>query len=610
MVGNIRNIGIIAHVDHGKTTLVDRLLEEAGAFQAHENIAERVMDSMDLEREKGITIRAKNASIRWQELTVNIVDTPGHADFGGEVERILQMVDGVLLLVDAAEGPQAQTRFVLRKALAQHLPLIVVINKVDRDHADPVGVHDAVLELLLELHASEDQFDAPFLYGSARDGFMSIRPHDLTPGFGPLFEAVRRHIPPPKADPDGPFRMLISNLDWSDYVGRIAIGKIESGSVTVGDMVTCLHRDGKPPSTSKITKVYSFAGLASKESNTASAGDIVRLAGIEEPFIGETLCDNPGCKPIAFSEIDPPTIQMHFCVNDGPFAGRDGEFLTARHLRERLVRETRTNISLEVSDTTRGDVFLVSARGELQIAVVAETMRREGYEMLISRPEVITREKSGKTLEPFEDLWIEIPDDRVGDTIQALVARKGEMTHLEHRGEMAALEASIPTRGLIGFEGYLTNLTSGRSMVSHLFREYAPWCGEIPSRTNGALVAAESGIATGYALNTLQERGKLFIAPQANVYPGMIVGEHARSPDLPCNPTRTKQLTNVRASGADKAIQLEPPLEMNLEKSLEWIAADEYVEATPAHLRLRKKILNANLRKRSENVAKQRDLAS
>ena len=606
MTTAIRNIGIIAHVDHGKTTLVDRLLQEAGTFQAHEEVADRVMDSMDLEKEKGITIRAKNASIYWNDLKINIVDTPGHADFGGEVERILSMVDGVLLIVDAAEGPKAQTRFVLRKAIERRLSLLVVINKVDRIQSNPSGVHDAVLELLLDLEAGEEQFNAPFLYGSAKNGTIGKTPETVAPGFGLLFETIQNHIPPPQANPDSPFRMLISNLDWNDYVGRIAIGKIESGGIAVGDLVTCLHHE-RQPSTAKITRIYTFSGLRSEETETAHAGDIVGLAGFEESYIGETFCDREDREPIPFVQIDPPTIQMQFCVNDGPFAGQNGSYITTRHLRERLIRETRTNVSIEVCDTDQNNCYLVSARGELQIAIVAETMRREGYEMLISRPEVITRDVDGKTHEPIEDLWLEIPREHLGETIQALSSRIGEVTRLEHRGDTALLDARIPTRGLIGLESFLTNLTGGRALVSHLFNEYQPWCGEIFTRTNGALIAMESGTATNYALDSLQQRGTLFIEPQTNVYPGMVVGEHARGNDLPCNPTRTKQLTNVRASGADKAIQLEPPRIMNLEQSLEWIAIDEYVEATPTHIRLRKKICDANLRKREKQAKKQRD---
>jgi GTP-binding protein len=599
----IRNIGIIAHVDHGKTTLVDRLLQGAGVYRANEQMLDRAMDSMDLEREKGITIKAKNTSVVWKGVTINIVDTPGHADFGGEVERILKMVDGVLLVVDAADGPQAQTRFVLGKAIGHGLKIIVVINKIDRELASPLLVHDQVLELLMELNATETQFNAPFLYGSARDGYMRRSLQDADTDLAPLFDEIVEHIPPPEADANGPFRMLISNLDWDDYVGRIAIGKIAGGRVAPGDSIVCIHRDGTRER-AKVTKLRHFAGLGSSEWAAAVAGDIVGIAGFEEPYIGETLCDREDREPIPFVDLDPPTIQMQFCVNDGPLAGRDGKYITARHLRERLVRETRMNISLEIEDTNRGNVFLVSARGELQIAIVVETMRREGYEVLVSRPEVIYHLEGGRRLEPFEDLWLELPDRHLGDAMQILSARHGTINHMEHRGARVKLDARIPTRGLIGLEGQLTNLTGGQAVLSHLFREYAPVCGPIPSRHTGALVSMESGTTTAYALDTLQQRGRLFVGPQEVVYPGMIIGENARADDMPCNPTRTKQLTNIRASGSDKAIQLEPPVQMTLEKAIEWIAADEYVEATPGALRLRKKLLDANQRKRAAQVAK------
>ena len=601
---HIRNIGIIAHVDHGKTTLVDRLLQGAGVYRANEQVVDRAMDSMDLEREKGITIKSKNTSVIWKGVTVNIVDTPGHADFGGEVERILKMVDGVLLVVDAAEGPQAQTRFVLGKAIGHGLKIVVVINKIDRDMSDPLRVHDQVLELLMELNATETQFNAPFIYGSARDGYMRRNLGDTDTTLAPLFDTILEHIPPPVADANAPFRMLISNLDWDDYVGRIAIGKITGGRVAYGDSVVCIHRNGSRQR-AKVTRLRHFAGLGTSESATALAGDIVGIAGFEDSYIGETLCDREDREPIPFMEIDPPTIQMQFCVNDGPLAGRDGKFVTARHLRERLVRETRVNISLEFEDTDRANVFLVSARGELQIAVVVETMRREGYEVLVSRPEVIYRHENGRRLEPFEDLWLDLPDRHLGEAMQILAARKGNIDQMEHVGSRVKLDAVIPTRGLIGLESLLTNLTGGEAVLSHMFRKYAPVCGAIPSRHTGALVSMESGTTTAYALDTLQQRGRLFVGPQEVVYPGMIIGENARTDDLPCNPTRTKQLTNVRASGADKAIQLEPPIRLSLEKAIEFIAADEYVEATPRTLRLRKKLLDANQRKRASQAAKQ-----
>ncbi len=603
MIQHIRNIGIIAHVDHGKTTLVDKLLREGGVWRDNQQAEERVMDSMDLEKEKGITIKAKNASVHWRDHLINIVDTPGHADFGGEVERILGMVDGVLLLVDAFDGPQAQTRFVLQKALKHGLKVIVVINKIDREHADPLAVHDKVLELLLELHATEDQFNAPFIYASARDGYAVRELNDPHDGMTPLFETILQHIPPPHADPAAPFQMLVSNLDWSDYVGRIAIGKITGGNVKVGDSIVCIHKDGRRERAT-VTKVFEFSGLKSAESAAGEAGNIVGISGFDEVAIGETLCDSEEREPIPFQEIDPPTIQMQFAVNDGPLAGRDGKLVTARHIRERLVKETRTNISLRVEDTSFPNIFLVSARGEMQIAILVEQMRREGYEVLVSRPEVITkRDSNGRLLEPYETLWVETPQDKLGDVLQVLAARKAEITNMSHHPHGVTIECVIPTRGLIGFETDLVNLTSGRAAMSHLFKEYGPWKGEIMTRTTGTLVSMETGVATAWALNNIQERGRLFIGPGEEVYEGMIIGENPRAEDMPVNPTKTKHLTNIRSQGEGKGIQLEPPLKMSLERSLEYIAADEYVEATPKNLRLRKKILNAVARKRAAMAA-------
>jgi GTP-binding protein len=594
----IRNIGIIAHVDHGKTTLVDKLLREGGVYRANQAMEERAMDSMDLEKEKGITIKAKNASVHWGGHTINIVDTPGHADFGGEVERILGMVDGVLLLVDAFDGPQAQTRFVLKKALQHGLKVVVVINKIDREHADPHKVHDKILELLLELNASEDQFNAPFIYASARDGYALKSIGDTKNGMTPLFETILQHIPPPSADPKAPFQMLVSNLDWSDYVGRIAIGKITGGGVKIGDIIVCIHKDGRRERAA-VTKVFEFSGLKSAEGALGEAGNIVGIAGFEEISIGETLCDSEEREPVSWTEIDPPTIQMQFAVNDGPLAGKDGKLVTARHIGERLHKETRTNISLSVQDTNAANIFLVSARGEMQIAILVEQMRREGYEVLVSRPEVILKHEAGKTLEPYETLWIEVPNECLGDVMQNLAARKAEITNMQHHPHGVTLECTIPTRGLIGLETDTVNLTSGRAVMSHMFKEYGPMSGEIMTRLTGTLVSMETGIATAWALNNIQERGRLFVGPQEEVYEGMIIGENPRAEDMPVNPTKTKHLTNMRSQGEGKGIQLEPPLKMSLERALEYIAPDEYVEATPKNLRLRKKILNATQRKRA-----------
>ena len=595
----IRNIAIIAHVDHGKTTLVDKLLRDGGAYRSNQVIEERVMDSMDLEREKGITIKAKNASVVYRDITINIVDTPGHADFGGEVERIMKMVDGVLLVVDAYEGTQAQTRFVMRKAIENGLKPIVVINKIDREHADPDAVHDQVLELLLELHANEDQFNAPFIYASAKEGFAMRALTDERLNMAPLLDCVIEHIPPPQADPDAPFKMLVSNLDWNDYVGRIAIGKVLAGAVKVGDNIVCIHKNGKRERKA-VMKLFHFRGAGSSEYEAGVAGDIVGIAAFDELDIGETLTGDDKAEPIPFVELDPPTIQMRFCVNDGPLAGRDGKYVTTRQLRERLFREMRTNISLSVEDTDQANIFLISARGAMQIAVLVETMRREGYEMLVSRPEVILHKENGQTLEPYESLWIETPEECLGDIMQNLASRKGQIVDMKHHTQGGVgLEATIPTRGLIGFETDLVNLTSGRAAMSHMFKEYAGFAGPIRTRHGGTLVAMEYGVATYYALETLQARGRMFIGPGEEVYEGMVIGENARSEDLPVNPTRTKPLSNVRSQGEGKVTPLEPPIKMSLERSIEYIADDEYIEATPKALRLRKKVLNANQRKRA-----------
>ena len=595
----IRNIGIIAHVDHGKTTLVDKLLQVGGGLGAADASTERVMDSMDLERERGITIRAKNASIEWNGTTINIVDTPGHADFGGEVERILNMVDGVLLLVDAADGPQAQTRFVLRKAIEQGLHVIVVLNKIDRPHANPAKVHDQVLELLLELHANDHQFHAPFIYASAKEGYALREPTDTPVDLTPLLESIVRHIPPPKADPDGPFKMVVSNIDWSDYLGRIVIGKILGGSVRVGDSLVCIHISGKRER-AIVTRVSTFRGVGTSDSAVGVAGTIVGITGFEDAYLGETICDNESREPEPIVQIDPPTIQMQFGVNDSPNAGREGKFVTARHIRERLVRETRTNISIEVEDSEQGGFMSVSARGALQIAILVETMRREGFELMVSRPEVIIREEKGKKFEPYESLWVEIPQENLGDLMQYLATRKADITKMEHHPLGVQVEATITTRGLIGLETALANLTGGRAVTSHMFKEYGPMTGDIRTRQTGVLVSMENGQSTAYALNTLQERGWMFVGPGEQIYEGMIVGENSRGEDMPCNPTKPKKLSNMRASGTDEAIILEPPIRMSLEKAIEYVAPDEYIEITPANIRLRKKVLQESMRKRTE----------
>ncbi|HRT07097.1 MAG TPA: translational GTPase TypA [Candidatus Paceibacterota bacterium] len=598
---HIRNIAIIAHVDHGKTTLVDGLLKQSGTFRANQAIAaeERIMDSMDLEREKGITIRAKNAAFRYKDYHVNIIDTPGHADFGGEVERIMNMVDGVLLVVDAAEGPQAQTRFVLRKALEAGAKPIVVINKIDRENAAPHKVLDAVWDLFVSLHATDEQMDFPVIYASAKEGYAKADLNHVSGTMEPLFEAIIKHIPPPRARAGEGFQLLVANLDYSDYLGRIAFGKIYSGKIKVGDPAVCLHGDGRRTA-AKITAIFHFEGLKRIEVPEAHAGDVVGLAGFEDVFIGETITDSESRPPLPFVPIDPPTIQMQFAVNDGPLAGMDGKLVTARHIWERLVKEVRTNVALRIEQTDAPNIFNVSGRGEMQIAILVEQMRREGYEVLVSRPEVIYRkDAAGNLLEPIEKLFLEIPKDAMGPVLENLAGRKAEITNLQHHGDQISIEALIPMRGLIGFETDLVNQTRGLGVMSHLFHDYGPDRGEIVARKNGSLVSMEDGEATAYALNMIQERGRLMVEPGDQIYRGMIVGENARENDIPVNPCKTKHLTNMRSQGEGKGIQLEPPLKLSLERALEYISADEYVEATPRHLRLRKKILDENQRKRA-----------
>jgi GTP-binding protein len=600
----IRNIAIIAHVDHGKTTLVDQLLRQSGTFRANQKVEERVMDSMDLEREKGITIKAKNAAFKYKEYHVNIVDTPGHADFGGEVERIMKMVDGVLLVVDSHDGPQAQTKFVLRKALQNHAQPIVVINKIDRENARPHKVLDMVFDLFVELNATDQQLDFPVIYASAKEGYAIRDIHEAHHDMEPLFEAIIKHIPPPPVTKETYFQMLVSNLDYSDYLGRLAFGRISSGRISVGDSSVLIHKDGRRERAT-VTALFGHQGLERIEIKHAGAGDIIGLAGFEEVAIGETITDKEDRPALDFMDIDPPTIQMNFVVNDSPLAGREGKFMTARHLKERLVRECRTNVSLQFEETEVAGVFTVSARGEMQIAILVEQMRREGFELLVSRPEVIYhRDALGELLEPLETLYVDVPNDNLGDILQSLAGRKGEVVNMSHHPHSVLVEAVIPTRGLIGFETDLVNLTRGLGSMSHLFKEYGAFKGEIASRANGVLVAMEGGGSTAYALNNVQERGRLFIGPQEEVYEGMIVGENARPDDLTVNPCKAKHLTNMRSQGDGKGIQLAPPLKMSLERALEYITQDEYVEVTPKNLRLRKKILQSTARKRAASLQK------
>ena len=599
----IRNIAIIAHVDHGKTTLVDQLLRQSGTFRSNQKVDERVMDSMDLEREKGITIRAKNAAFQWNGYRINIVDTPGHADFGGEVERIMKMVDGVLLVVDAHDGPQAQTRFVLRKALENKAKPIVVINKIDRENAEPHQVLDKVFDLFVELKATDEQLDFPIIYASAKNGFATRELAQKSDDMTPLFQAIVQHIPPPKTSDEPFFQMLVSNLHYSDYLGRIALGRIVSGCVAVGDSIVCLHRDGRRER-GNVTALFTYEGLEQVQIKQAAAGDIVGLAGFEEVYIGETLTDSEDRPSLQFVDIDPPTIRMRILVNDSPFAGREGKFVTARHIRDRLTRETRGNVSLQVSDTETAGAFEIDARGEMQIAILVEQMRREGHEVMVSRPEVIFhRAEDGSLLEPLENLYVDLPNENLGDILQSIANRKGEVVSMSHHETRVSVEAIIPTRGLIGFETDLVNLTRGEGLMSHLFREYAPFKGEIAGRGRGVMISMEPGVSTAYALNNIQERGRLFIGPQEDVYEGMIVGENARPEDLPVNPCKAKHLTNMRSQGEGKGIQLEAPLRMTLERAIEYIDIDEYVEATPKSLRLRKRILDATARKRAAAAA-------
>jgi GTP-binding protein len=599
---HIRNIAIIAHVDHGKTTLVDCLLKQSGTFRAnqHESQEERLMDSMDLEKEKGITIRAKNAAFKYKNFHINIVDTPGHADFGGEVERIMNMIDGVLLVVDAAEGPQAQTRFVLRKALEAGAKPIVVINKIDRDNANPKKVLDQVFELFMSLNATDEQLDFPFIYCSAKAGYAKTELEHASGTMEPLFEAICKHIPPPRAKAGEGFQVLVANLDYSDYLGRIAFGKIYEGKIKVADTAICRHGDGRITK-GKVTAIFHFEGMKRIEVPEASAGDIVGITGFEEVFIGETICDSELRPALPYIPVDPPTIQMEFAVNDGPLAGQDGKLVTARHIWDRLVKEIRTNVALRIAQTADPKIFAVSGRGEMQIAILVEQMRREGYEVLVSRPEVLwKKDASGNPLEPIEKLFVEIPQENMGAIMEDLAFRKAEIVNMNHHGNQVTIEALIPMRGLIGFETDLVNVTRGMGVMSHLFHEYGPDRGEIAARKNGSLVSMDTGEATSYALNMVQERGRLLVVPGDQIYVGMIVGENARENDIPVNPVKEKRLTNMRSQGEGKGIQLSPPLKLSLERALEYIDVDEYVEATPKNLRLRKKILDENQRKRSE----------
>jgi len=597
---NLRNLAIIAHVDHGKTSLVDVMLKQSGIFRANEQVVERVMDSNDLERERGITILAKNTAVHWQGVKINIVDTPGHADFGGEVERVLKMVDGVLLVVDAFEGPMPQTKFVLRKALELKLKPIVVINKVDRPDARPYAVVDEVLELFLQLGASEEQLDFPLVYASARLGVAGYEPDALANDLQPLFATILKEIPAPESDREGPLQMLVTTLDHNDYLGKIAIGRIFKGTLKANSPVTVIKRDQTPEKT-KVGKIFTFEGLNRLEVTEALAGDIVAVTGISDINIGETIADpfNPEALPTI--AIDEPTLSMLFMVNTSPFAGTEGKHVTSRKLRERLFKEIETNVSLRVEETDNMDTFLVSGRGELHLSILIENMRREGFELQVSKPEVIIKEINGVKYEPYEHLTCDVPDWATGTVIEILGVRKAEMFNMQNLpGGVTRLEFIIPARGLIGFRGEFLTETRGEGIMAHVFHSYQPYKGEIQRRNRGVLIASDPGEATAYALYALKDRGKMFIEPGTKVYEGMIVGESNREQDIDINVTRKKHLTNIRASGADEAIKLEPARILSLEEALEYINDDEYVEITPLNIRLRKKYLDKNTRAKYE----------
>jgi GTP-binding protein len=595
-----RNVAIIAHVDHGKTTLVDGLLRQSGAFRANQQVADRVMDNIDLERERGITILAKNTAVHYKDLLINIVDTPGHADFGGEVERTLSMVDGVMLLVDASEGPLPQTRFVLRKALERGLPPIVVLNKIDRSDARPAEVLNEVYDLFIDLDATEDQIEFPVLYTNAREGTATADPAKPGDSFEPLFEAIADHVPPPRGDPGAPLQMLVANLDSSDYLGRIAIGRIFNGAVRLNDSVSVLKLGGAEQQT-RVTKLFAFDGLKRVEIDQASAGDIVCLAGIDDITIGETIADLEHRVRIPPIAIDEPTVSMIFGVNTSPRAGRDGQYVTSRNLRDRLEKELLGNVSLRVEDTDSPEQLSVIGRGELQLSILIEMMRREGYELQVSRPDIVTRSIDGVRMEPVEELVIDVPEEFQGVVIAQAGTRRGVIAKMVNHGSgRVRLEFRVPTRGLIGFRSQFLTDTKGTGIMNHLFSGWEPWHGAIPARSTGALVADREGTATAYAISNLQERGEIFVEPGTAVYEGMIVGENSRPNDMDVNVTKEKKQTNMRASTADEAIRLIPPRQLSLEQAIEFINDDELVEITPKSIRLRKRVLAANQRPRKE----------
>lgn len=593
---NLRNVAIIAHVDHGKTTLVDELLKQSGTFRENEQVQERVMDSNDLERERGITILSKNTAVHYKNAKINIVDTPGHADFGGEVERILTMVDGVLLLVDAFEGCMPQTRFVLKKALNLKKKVLVVVNKIDRPGARPSEVIDEVLDLFIELGADEDQIEFPVVYASAKDGYSSLDPDVREGDMRPLLDAILEHISAPDGDIDGPLQILFSSLDYDDYIGRIGVGRVERGKILRGENVVLCKQDGKQENV-KISRLYQFEGLKRVEVDSAMMGDIVCVSGIADLNIGETACDPECIEPLPFVKIDEPTISMNFIVNDSPFAGREGKFVTSRNLRDRLFKEVETNVSMRVEETDSTDTFKVSGRGELHLSILIETMRRQGYEFQVSRPEVIYKTINGQLCEPIELLIIEVPEQYVGSVIEKLGSRKGELENMGSRnGGATHLEFKIPARGLIGYRSEFMTDTNGNGIMNQLFAGYEPYKGDIQTRERGSIVVHETGTSTGYGLFNTQDRGRLFIGPGVEVYEGMIVGECSRNEDIVCNVCKKKQMTNTRAAGSDDALRLVPHSTLSLEQSMEFIKDDELLEVTPESLRLRKRVLSKEQR--------------
>ncbi|MBQ2903510.1 MAG: translational GTPase TypA [Clostridia bacterium] len=597
---DLRNIAIIAHVDHGKTTLVDEMLKQSGTFRENEQVADRVMDSNDLERERGITILSKNTSVHYKNTKINVVDTPGHADFGGEVERILMMVDGVLLLVDAFEGCMPQTRFVLKKALGLKKKVLVVINKIDRPNARPYEVVDEVLDLFIDLGADEDQLEFPVVYASARDGYSSLDPNERSDNMQPLFDAILENIAPPEGDPDQPLQVLFSSLDYDDYVGRIGVGRVERGRIKKNQQITLCKADGTTQNV-KVSRLYQFEGLARVECEEAEAGDIICVSGIEGINIGETACHPDHVEALPFIKIDEPTISMNFIVNDSPFAGKEGKFVTTRNIRDRLFKEVETNVSMRVEETESTDTFKVSGRGELHLSILIETMRRQGYEFQVSRPKVIFKEIDGQLMEPMELLIVEVPEQYVGAVIEKLGSRKGELENMGAReGGSTHLEFKIPSRGLIGYRAEFLTDTNGNGIMNQLFDGYAPYKGDIQTRERGSIVVHETGMSTAYGLFNTQDRGRLFIPAGVEVYEGMIVGECAKNEDIVCNVCKTKHLTNTRASGSDDALRLVPHSVLSLEQCMEFIKDDELLEVTPDSLRLRKRILSKELRMKQQ----------